>query len=76
MDERDQSLEGTLVALRPLEEQSGDLRVVIANVVILGLSSLRAEVFSTRGRRGAAMLAGSAEKPWCFWLPRYNTGAA
>src|SRR5436190_22780541 len=38
VDERDQSLEGALVALSPLEEQPGDLRVVIRNSAILGPS--------------------------------------
>jgi hypothetical protein len=36
MDERDQSLEGTLVAVSPLDQESGDLRVVMSNPRILG----------------------------------------
>ena len=35
MDERDQLLEGALVALSPSEQQSGDLRVVVGNPGIL-----------------------------------------
>jgi hypothetical protein len=36
MDERDQLLEGALVAVSPLEQESGDLRVVMSNLGILG----------------------------------------
>jgi hypothetical protein len=36
MDERDQSVQRALVALSPLEQQSGDLRVVFGNPAILG----------------------------------------
>jgi hypothetical protein len=36
VDERDQLLEGTLVALSPFEQSSGDLRVVVSNPAILG----------------------------------------
>lgn len=36
MDERNQSLEGTLVALPPFEKQPGDLRGVVGNAAILG----------------------------------------
>jgi len=40
VDERDQLLEGALVALSPFEEQSGDLRVVVGNPRILEPFSL------------------------------------
>jgi len=36
VDERDQLIEGALVALSPSEQQSGDLRVVVSNPAILG----------------------------------------
>jgi len=36
VDERDQLLEGALVALSPLEQQPGDLRVLVSNPAILG----------------------------------------
>jgi hypothetical protein len=36
VDERDQLLEGVLVALSPSEQQSGDSRVVVSNPGILG----------------------------------------
>ena len=36
MDQRDQSLEGTLVAVSPLDQKSSGLRVVMSNLGILG----------------------------------------
>jgi len=36
MDEWNQLLEGSLVALSPFEQQTGDLRVVVRNACILG----------------------------------------
>ena len=37
MDERDQLLEGTLVAVSPLDQESSDFRIVRSNPGILGL---------------------------------------
>ena len=52
MDERDQSLEGALVALSPFEEQPGDVRVGIRNPGILGpFARLTSFVQPERARR-------------------------
>ena len=52
MDERNQALEGTLVALPPLEQQPGDVRGMVSNAPILAaLARARSRVPFPRLRR-------------------------